>query len=200
MVSLHCQIGNRTAVTQVRHPTPLLVEGRPNRARQSFANAFDCDLMSKKTWTGQSYFSNHALVKTFLRPHNAFKSSVFGAWRLVSTQTLLLKHYYRHNGKLTNNNCFIRKWAPWSGLEQTETPSGTRGKKAPCCKTHHVTTGNHLNGHGKLKCAVFPHWMRRWDAVWLHLGETTSGHTPKGWGRVSAFWVPSGSPLLRTPL
>ena len=35
-----------------------------------------------------------------MRPPNAFKNSVFEASKLVSTKTLLLKHYYRREGFL----------------------------------------------------------------------------------------------------
>ena len=46
---------------------------------------------------------NRALVivlqsKQFLRLRNAFKNNVFEARKLVSTKTLLLKHYYRRQG------------------------------------------------------------------------------------------------------
>ena len=34
-----------------------------------------------------------------MRPRNAFKYSVFEASKLVSTKTLLLKHYYRRQGR-----------------------------------------------------------------------------------------------------
>ena len=35
-----------------------------------------------------------------MRLRNAFKNSVFEASKLVTTKTLLLKHYYRHQGFL----------------------------------------------------------------------------------------------------
>ena len=37
--------------------------------------------------------------RQFLRLRNAFKYSVFEASKWVSTRTLLLKHYYRHQGR-----------------------------------------------------------------------------------------------------
>ena len=47
-----------------------------------------------KRWTGKLCFSDRALVKT----RSAFKNCVFQASKLVSTKTLLLKHYYRRQG------------------------------------------------------------------------------------------------------
>ena len=41
---------------------------------------------------------NRALVKAIFRLGTAIKNSVFEASKLVSTKTLLLKHYYRHQG------------------------------------------------------------------------------------------------------
>ena len=66
----------------------------------------------KSPWTGKSCFSNRALVKTILRCWNAFKYSVLEASKVVSTKTLLLKHYYRRQGKPekhpknSQNSCF----------------------------------------------------------------------------------------------
>ena len=48
-----------------------------------------------KPWKRKSCFSNRVLVKQFLRLWNAFKCDVFEAPNLVSTKTLLLKHYCR---------------------------------------------------------------------------------------------------------
>ena len=46
---------------------------------------------------------NRALVivleRRLLKHPNAFRNSLFDASKLVSTETLLLKHYYRHQGK-----------------------------------------------------------------------------------------------------
>ena len=53
----------------------------------------------KKSVNGESCFSNHALVKTIFETPKCLKNSGFEASKLVSTKTLLLKHYYRRQGK-----------------------------------------------------------------------------------------------------
>ena len=48
--------------------------------------------------------------RAFLRLRNAFKYSVLEASKLVSTKTLLLKHYYRRQGKVLWIFCFVFAW------------------------------------------------------------------------------------------
>ena len=48
--------------------------------------------------TGQSCFSNRALVHANFEAPNAFKNSVSEASKMVSTKTLLLKHCYCSQG------------------------------------------------------------------------------------------------------
>ena len=49
-------------------------------------------------WTGKSCFSNRALVEAVFEAPKCLQKNVLEASKLVSTKTLLLKHYYRRQG------------------------------------------------------------------------------------------------------
>ena len=66
----------------------------------------DCEIPHRKFYSENDTYrerGNRALVvvlqsRQYLRLRNAFKHSVFEAQKLVSTKTVLLKHYYRRQG------------------------------------------------------------------------------------------------------
>ena len=66
-----------------------------------------------------------------MRLRNAFKNSVFEAPKLVTTKTLLLKHYYRHQGStwvkspwaLASSWLSLSGYHVWDGAQKVWHPS-----------------------------------------------------------------------------
>ena len=59
-------------------------------------------------WKGTSCFSNRALVKTICEARRAFEYCVFEASKVVSTKTLVLKHYYHCQGNRNTHISYIK--------------------------------------------------------------------------------------------